>query len=355
MLVSRSTQLLCTKARFSFLTAKRHASRLVYKEYGVPSEVIEMEHFELQKPTKDEVLLKMLASPIHPADINTIQGVYAIKPPLPAVGGGEGIGEVLEVGPDVKHLNVGDWVFPGGNMSGTWTTHYTDCENNLVKVRKDISVFSAATLRINPGTAYRMLKDFVTLQKGDVVIQNGANSAVGQAVIEIAKTFGVVTVNIVRDRPNITELKEELTNLGADIVWTEEELRKTTDFREKKLAKAKLALNCVGGKSSTEILQTLAPGGCHVTYGGMSMKPVTVPTSSLIFKDVSVRGFWFSRWVNENRENVERDTMYQHLAQMAFEEKLSPPKSVVCHFDDFKNVLNACTKGFKAGKYIFEF
>ena len=50
-------------------------------------------------------------------------------------------------------------------------------------------------------------------------------------------------------------------NLGADFVWTEEELRKTPVFREKKMSKPKLALNCVGGQSGTEILKCLSNGG----------------------------------------------------------------------------------------------
>ena len=88
-------------------------------------------------------------------------------------------------------------------MSGTWTTRFVDEEVNFVKVRKDISVLSASTLRTNPGTAFRMLKDFVDLQEGDMVIQNGANSAVGRAVIEIAKVFklktGVLSANQIKN------------------------------------------------------------------------------------------------------------------------------------------------------------
>ena len=57
----------------------------------------------------------------------------------------------------------------------------------------------------------RMLKDFVSLKPGDCVLQNGANSAVGQAVIQIAKTMGVTTVNVVRDREDIDSLKQRLT------------------------------------------------------------------------------------------------------------------------------------------------
>ena len=40
-------------------------------------------------------------------------------------------------------------------------------------------------------------------------------------------------------------------------------------------------------------------GGTVVTYGGMSMQPVSIPTSLLIFKDLQFRGFWLSgRYVN---------------------------------------------------------
>ena len=48
--------------------------------------------------------------------------------------------------------------------------------------------------------AYRMLLDFVPLSPGDVIVQNGANSGVGQAVIQLAKLWGFKTFNIIRDR-----------------------------------------------------------------------------------------------------------------------------------------------------------
>ena len=95
----------------------------------------------------------------------------------------------------------------------------------LIQVRDDIPWEATATLRVNPGTAYKMLTGFVNLKPGEVVIQNGANSGAGQALIQIAKKLGFVSINVVRDRENIGELKEQLTELGADYVWTEEELR----------------------------------------------------------------------------------------------------------------------------------
>ena len=69
-----------------------------------------------------------------------------------------------------------------------------------MKISNEIPVEYAATLCVNPAAAYRMLEDFVTLKAGDVIVQNGANSAVGQSVIQLAKARGVKTINIIRDR-----------------------------------------------------------------------------------------------------------------------------------------------------------
>lgn len=84
---------------------------------------------------------------------------------------------------------------------------------------------AAVNIMTNPFTAYRMLADFVTLHRDDTVIQNLANSAVGQAVIQLSRHLGFKTVNVVRNRPSIEELKHYLKGLGADFVITEEELR----------------------------------------------------------------------------------------------------------------------------------
>ena len=59
----------------------------------------------------------------------------------------------------------------------------------------------------------------------------------------------------------------------------------------------------------------------------MSLKPVITPTSALIFKDISVRGFWMSKWIENNFDNPARAEMYEELAEMAVHGKLSPPKN----------------------------
>ena len=343
----------------SWLTkiSTRNASRLVYDEFGDPSQVVRFEKFDT--PTASgpkDVVVRILSSPIHPSHVNTIQGVYAIKPDsFPAVGGGEGVGRVLEVGSDVRNLKMGDLVYP--LMPGTWTTHLKGEEKDFDPVQnaKLIGIPELSILRVNPGTAYRMLRDFVGLESGDVVVQSGANSAVGQAVIQIAKSMGLITVNVVRDRNNMEELKSELIGLGADYVLTSEEIRKTALFREKRLKKPRLALDCVGGEVGTEIAKILDFRGVHVTYGRMSPKPVMLPTTSLIFKDVSFKGFWMTRWVKENVGSHDVKVMYKDLENMMVNGTLRMPHYTLVNVKDHAEVLEKVTKGFKNTKFIFDF
>ena len=68
-----------------------------------------------QLPTElneSEVLVKFLATPINPADLNQVEGVYGAKATLPAVGGNEGVGIIVATGSGVKGLQVNDHVIP---------------------------------------------------------------------------------------------------------------------------------------------------------------------------------------------------------------------------------------------------
>jgi len=79
-----------------------------------------------------------------------------------------------------------------------WVQKSKAKESALLKVRNDVPGPYAATVGINPSTAYRLLRDFISLKPGDVIVQNGANSMVGFAVVQLAREMGVKTINIVR-------------------------------------------------------------------------------------------------------------------------------------------------------------
>ena len=349
-----NSRIMCVKLTRRCLSSIE-SNTIVYSEYGDPNKVLKAERRLIQGPLKDsEVLVKMLMAPVNPSDINMIEGTYLLKPPLPAVVGNEGVAEVVEIGANVKSLKTGDWVIPSQAGFGTWRSHAVSDEETFLKIGNDIPPLSAATIAVNPTTAYRMLKDFVNLKPGDTVIQNLSNSAVGQSVIQIAKAWNIKTVNVVRNRDNLNELEEQLKNLGADHVVTEEFMR-TPEMKNviKSLGSPpKLAFNGVGGKSATELLRHLAPKGIMVTYGGMSRQPVTVPTGVFIFKEVKAVGYWNSQWNMENADSPERVKMFEELCDMIRECKLIPPPSEIFELENYAEAVKIAMSGFQEKKKV---
>ncbi|XP_053560752.1 enoyl-[acyl-carrier-protein] reductase, mitochondrial [Bombina bombina] len=338
------------RRRFSSLTAQG----LVYEKHGEPEHVLRMQAVDVKSPEDYGVRVRMLAAPINPSDINMVQGTYALLPQLPAVGGNEGVGVVVESGKHVTSLRPGDWVIPVDAGLGTWRTEGVFREEVLVRVPSDISIAGAATLSVNPCTAYRLLSDYETLRPGDTVIQNACNSSVGQAVIQIAASLGIKTINIVRDRADLQNLVQRLHDLGADYVITEEQLRKP-EMKDmfKSCPRPRLALNCVGGKNTTEMLRHLDYGGTMVTYGGMAKQPVTVPVSALIFKNVKLCGFWITQWKRDRANNREEITkMIRDLCDLIRRGKLDPPPCTERPLQDFRQALRDTQTPFLSRKQI---
>ena len=91
----------------------------VYETHGNPAQVLRVAELPLPEPQPNEVVVKMKAAPINPADLNSIEGKYPIKAPLPATPGMEGAGFVIELGAAVRDLKIGDRVILPHNF-GTW-------------------------------------------------------------------------------------------------------------------------------------------------------------------------------------------------------------------------------------------
>src|SRR5580704_3952823 len=182
--------------------------------YGNP--VKELNYVDIPAPDApgpNQVLIGVEFSPINPSDLLLTNGIYALRPALPTVIGNEGVGRVLDVGPGVRNVKVGDRVL-APLSSFTWRERMVISADGLFALPADADPRQLAMLSINPPTAALLLSDYVNLKPGEWVVQNAANSGVGRWVIAFAETRGLKTVNIVR-RP---ELVPELEALGGDVV-----------------------------------------------------------------------------------------------------------------------------------------
>lgn len=286
-----------------------------------------------------QILIENIAACVNPADINLIQGVYGIKPKLPAIIGNEGVARVKMVGTDVTHLSPGDLAVGVFGANAYWQNYNIGEADSYLRINKNLTIDAATQVKVNPCTAYRMIKDFYPLSSGDTIIQNGANSAVGVYTIQLAKLWGYKTINVIRDRPNRDEVVAELKDYGADVVLTEEEVGKVEVMKPilESMGKPKLFLNCVGGKNAANCQRSLHEGGVSVTYGAMSKQPFSLSATSLIFKDHKFFGFWVSRWYSQ-RNNVkgrpEVESMLNEICSLFLSGKLKPKRSTMIKFEE---------------------
>jgi mitochondrial enoyl-[acyl-carrier protein] reductase / trans-2-enoyl-CoA reductase len=357
------------------------AKSLVFSKTGTPNEVLSLHTHSLSAPHNNLITLRTLAAPLNPADINQIQGTYAAKATMhttlgtaqpSAVPGNEGVFEVLATGSNVTGIEKGDWVIPRRTGLGTWRTHLQTEHNNVIRVDKtNLRPIDAATVTVNPLTAWRMLTDFETLTPGkDWFIQNGANSAVGRAALQLAKKWSIPNIAVIRQRPGegSEPLRKELLALGATKVVTDHELT-LPDFKERvhswtaqsgvSGAALRLALNCVGGKPAADMAKVIAPNGCMVTYGAMSHKPLNVSAGLQIFKNIRFQGFWVSRWGDANPEEKEKciGEVLDLIRKGEFQ--TGPTEEVPWEWKtDRESLVNAVARtldGYRKGKGVFVF
>jgi len=321
---------------------------LRFHRTGMPGEVLQLDRIPVRDPGPGEVRVRVLAAPINPADLNTIEGKYGVQPELPAVPGNEGVGEIEALGAGVAGFGPGDRVvLPSG--VGTWAEACVAPAADVVRVSPRLDVAQAAMLRVNPPTALLMLREFVALRPGDWVVQNAANSAVGRCVIALARGNGWRTLNVVR-RP---ELVPELEAAGGDVVVSEEAGALPSDLRDRTGGAAiRLGLNAVGGESALRLANLLAPGGVLVTYGAMGRQPLKIPNGLLIFKDLQFRGFWLTRWFRA-ADPAARAAVLGELAELMAAGTLRIPVAGRFGLGDAGAALAAAAAGGRAGKILF--
>ena len=321
--------------------------RAQYAERGpVPQASIAAVEFTLPPLTATQVLIKVLAAPINPSDVLTLTGVYGMLPPLPAIGGNEGVGVVVECGSTVTTPVVGQTVLlPAG--SGTWSTHVVAPAARLIPLPGDADAKQLAMLTVNPPTASLLLSDFVNLQAGDWVIQNGANSGVGSYVVQLAKLRGLKTVNIVRRDSAVAGVQAQ----GGDVVLVDGD-----DLAERVKAATggaaiKLGIDSVGGKATMRLAACLGESGTVVNYGALSGEPCVVSPRELVFRDVALKGFWLAKWYRTTPP-AKQYALLTELAGLIAAGKLSTPIQATYDVAQIKEAVAAAAAGERREKIL---
>jgi len=257
-------------------------------KYGEPEESLRLaEIAEPDRPKPGQILIRVEYAPINDNDMLLARGLYTIQPKLPSVVGNEGAGKVLAVGEGVHNVKIGDRVvIPMGVFS--WAEKVLAPAEKAIVLPAEIDPRQAAMLSINPPAAALLLEEFVSLKRGDWIVQNASNSGVGRSVIAFAKQKGVRTINIVR-RP---ELIQELKDIGADVVLLAGPNAAAEANRATGGALVRLALDGVGSDATGTLLDIVGWEAKIVCYAFPTRDVIKLNPFGLVAKRASIHPFF---------------------------------------------------------------
>ncbi|MBL8571433.1 MAG: zinc-dependent alcohol dehydrogenase family protein [Phreatobacter sp.] len=324
---------------------------IVIEGFGDPADTIQLKDMpEPPPPAAGEVTVEMLVLNINPSDLLQIQGLYGVsKPPLPFIPGGEAVGRVSAVGEGVKGLAVGDIVSP--MILNCWVERVNIKSSLAMKLPAGIDLKQASMLKGNPATAVALLNDQVVLKPGDWLMQNAANSAVGTFLVKLAAQRGINTLNVVRRDSAVEGVKAAggtavLADALDDARAFRKRVREATGG-----ADVKLAIDAIGGAATGVMANALADGGTIVNYGLLSGEQCRIDAQHLIFRKVTLKGFWLIHWFQEAGRERLAET-YATIAKGMADGTLTTPVAELIPMAEAKRAMSAAGEGGRAGKVL---
>src|SRR5215470_1000614 len=179
--------------------------------FGGP-EVQKLEEIPTPQPIAGQVLVKIHAAGVNPADTYARSGNYAVLPPLPYTPGTDGAGVVHAVGDGVSKVKTGDRVYVAKNITGTYAEYALALESQVFPLPDNVSFSQGAGVFIPYGTAYHAIHQEAKARSSETILIHGASGGVGIACIQIAHAMGLTVFGTAGTAKGLELIKRE----GAD-------------------------------------------------------------------------------------------------------------------------------------------
>lgn len=229
---------------------------IVAHEYGGP-EKLKLEEVPVPQPKDTEVLVRVIASGVNPADPLILGGKFAKEfgTKLPLILGYDMVGVVVKAGKQVRRLKVGDAVYGYLLYGGGWAEYCISNETESTIKPKSLSFTEAAAVPLAGLTAWQALASVANIESGQTVLIQGGSGGVGSFAIQIAKARGARVIATAS-----TANQDLLKQLGADVAvdYTKqkfEDVAHDVDF----------VLDPVGGDTLARSYGVVKKGGLIVT------------------------------------------------------------------------------------------
>jgi trans-2-enoyl-CoA reductase len=319
--------------------------RAQYERRGpVPQDVIEVVECETPRLKAGQALVEVVAAPINPADVLTLTGEYGVLPPLPAIGGREGVGRVARL--RCRRGRGGSGGIAAARLRQlVQPCRYRDGAAEVVAGRRrPAATVDDGDQPADRGSAVERVRD---AGPDDWVIQNAANSAVGSYLVQLARYRGYRTVNVVRRQDAAAVVREN----GGDIVLVDGEDLAERVVETTGTAAIRLGIDAVSGAASQRLADCLCESATLVSYGRLSGQPCAVQPDAFIFRDLTLRGFWLVNWFRRTPEDKRR-VLVDELAGLIARKILHAPIHATYDVSEIKEAVATAASGERSGKVL---
>ncbi len=244
-----------------------------------------MEETQDPVPGPGQVLVRVKAAGVNPVDTYVRAGSLGYSPKLPYTPGADGAGIVEAVGAGVIKIRVGDRVYGGRCVTGSYAEKGLFDEAQTFPLPEGVSFAQGACLAIPYGTAYRALFQKARARAGETVLIHGASGGVGLAAVQLAREAGLTVIGTAGSQRGRQLTKEQ----GADHALDHnapghlEELMKWAGGRG-----VDVVLEMLANQNLGTDLKILAPFGRIVVIG--SRGTVEVDPRDAMQRDASILG-----------------------------------------------------------------
>jgi NADPH:quinone reductase-like Zn-dependent oxidoreductase len=316
---------------------------LIFEQTGHPLEVLHLVESSIPSPKPHEVLIKVKARNINPSDIMFVRGMYGITPKLPSSAGFEASG-VVELGDESGKVKAGTRVM--FTAIGTWKEYVCVPAALVIPIPPQMPDEVACQAFVNPMTAYGMIEQS-GLGEGQWLMITAGASAFGKFAIQMAKAKGIKVAATVRHDAQ----KEVLRNLGADLVINTETEKIQKLVPEQTEGGVHVIFDAVGGMLGAKAMACLRPKGKMMVFGALALENMPINSGLLIFKNLSIEGFWLSTWIEELSSEA-RMKAFQAVFGFLMKEDSQIDIEASYPLSEFKAAIEAYEKPGRNGKIL---
>ncbi len=268
-------------------------------EFGGP-EVLTLEDMDDPEPGPNQVVVRIRAAGVNPADTYVRSGEYRLSPPLPFIPGGDAGGEIDAIGEAVTGFSVGDRVCVGTALGfgffGCYAERVVRDAEHVLPIPDNVSFSQAATLGVSYPTAHYALFYRGGATAGETVFIHGASGSVGTSAIQLAKRAGLRVIGSAGSSDGLDLIKRE----GADLAVN----HSTSDYLDdvKKSIQGTgpdLILEMLANKNLAVDMDLAAPHGRIVIIGNRG--DITINPRVAMTKELDIRGIQL--W-NADKETI---------------------------------------------------